>query len=101
MCPMASLFNLIGDPCKSMWNSSVELDLFSSAISKFIFLQILDYFFWITCVLCVFCSLLCWIIMASAPEKAKMSQDEPTKVTITYPADEERWDKDLPVEHGQ
>ena len=25
MCPMASLFNLIGDPCKSMWNSPVEL----------------------------------------------------------------------------
>ena len=34
MCPMTSLFNLIGDPCKSMWNSSVKLDLFSSAIFK-------------------------------------------------------------------
>ena len=29
---MASLFNLIGDPCKSKWNSSVKLDLFSSTI---------------------------------------------------------------------
>ena len=34
MCPMASLFNLIEDPCKSMWNSLVKLDLFSSAIFK-------------------------------------------------------------------
>ena len=25
MCPTASLFNLIEDPCKSMWSSSVEL----------------------------------------------------------------------------
>ena len=98
---MASLFNLIWDPCKSMWNSSVKLDLFSLAIFKFIFLQILDYFFWITCVLCVFCSLLYWIIMASAPKFPKMSQVEPTRVTITYPADEEHWDRDLPVEHGQ
>ena len=37
MCPMTSLFNLIEDPCKSMWNSSVELDLFSSAIFKVLF----------------------------------------------------------------
>ena len=34
MCPMTSLYNLIKDPCKSMWNSSVKLDLFSSAIFK-------------------------------------------------------------------
>ena len=32
MCPMASLFNLIGDPCKSMWNSPMKADLFSSTI---------------------------------------------------------------------
>ena len=55
MCPMASLFNLIEDPCKSMWNSSVKLDLFSSAIFKVHFLLhkfwiILDY-----CLVCVFC----------------------------------------------
>ena len=37
MCPMASLFNLIWDPCKSIWNSSVKLDLFSSAIFKVLF----------------------------------------------------------------
>ena len=34
MCPIASPFDLIEDPCKSMWNSSVEVDLFSSAIFK-------------------------------------------------------------------
>ena len=34
MCPIASLFGLIRDPSKSMWNSSVEADLFSSAIFK-------------------------------------------------------------------
>ena len=34
MCLFTSLFNLIKDPCKSMWNSSVEADLFSSAIFK-------------------------------------------------------------------
>ena len=34
MCPITSLFNLIKDLCKSMWNSSVKLDLFSSAIFK-------------------------------------------------------------------
>ena len=39
--------------------------------------------------------------MASAPKVPKLSQVEPTKVTVTYPADEERWDRDLPVEHGQ
>ena len=39
--------------------------------------------------------------MASAAKKSKPSQDEPTKVTITFPADEEHWDRDLPVEHGQ
>ena len=98
---MASLFNLIWDPCKSTWNSSVKLDLFSSGILKFSFLHILDYFLWIACVLCVFCSLLYWIIMASAPKFPKLSQKEPTRVTITYPADEEYWDRDLPVEHGQ
>ena len=32
MCPMASLFNLFEDPGKSMWNSSVKVDLFSSTI---------------------------------------------------------------------
>ena len=37
MCPMASPFNLIEDPCKSMWNSSVKLDLFSYAIFKVLF----------------------------------------------------------------
>ena len=98
---MTSLINLIGDPCKSMWNSSVKLDLFSSAIFKVHFFNK----YWIISsrllVLCVFCSLLCWIIMASAPKIPKMSQEEPTKVTITYPADEEHWDRDLPVEHGQ
>ena len=39
--------------------------------------------------------------MASAPKVPKLSQEEPTKVTITYPADEEHWDRDLPIEHGQ
>ena len=101
MCPMASLFNLIGDPCKSMWNSSVKLDLFSSAIFKVLFSSYFGLFSLDCCVLCVFCSLLYWIIMASAPKFPKMSQEEPTKVTITYPADEEHWDRDLPIEHGQ
>ena len=32
MCLMASLFNLIEDPCKSKWNSSVKANLFSSTI---------------------------------------------------------------------
>ena len=32
MCPIASLFVLIEGPCKSMWNSPAEADLFSSAI---------------------------------------------------------------------
>ena len=98
---MTSLLNLIWDPCKSMWNSSVKLDLFSSAIFKVLFSANIGLFLWITCVLCVFCSLLYWIIMASAPKIPKLSQVEPTKVTITYPADEEHWDRDLPVEHGQ
>ena len=84
-----------------MWNSSVKLDLFSSAIFKVHFSANIGLFFLITCVLCVFCSLLFWIIMASAPKVPKMSQEEPTRVTITYPADEEHWDRDLPVEHGQ
>ena len=39
--------------------------------------------------------------MASAPKVPKMFQEEPTRVTITYPADEEHWDRDLSVEHGQ
>ena len=39
--------------------------------------------------------------MASAPKVPKMSQVEPTRVTITYPADKTHWDRDLPVEHGQ
>ena len=30
-----------------------------------------------------------WINMASAPKVPKLSQVEPTRVTITYPADEE------------
>ena len=34
MCPTASLLNLFEDPCKSMWSSSVKLDLFSSSIFK-------------------------------------------------------------------
>ena len=55
MCPMTSLFNLIKDPCKSMWNSSVKLDLFSSAIFKVHFssnigLFLLDYLFFM-CIL--------------------------------------------------
>ena len=41
-----------------------------------------------------------WINMASAPKVPKLSQVEPTRVTITYPADEEHWDRDLPPEHG-
>ena len=54
MCPMATLFNLIEDPCKSMWNSSVKLDLFSSAIFKVhlfanIVLFLLDYL----CFMCI------------------------------------------------
>ena len=101
MCPMASLFNLIEDPCKSMWNSSVKLDLFSSAIFKVLFSSYFGLFSLDCCVLCVFCLLLYWIIMASAPKFPKMSQEEPTKVTITYPADEEHSDRDLPIEHGQ
>ena len=48
MCPMASLFDLIEGPCKSIWNSPVEVDLLSSAIFKvplftFQFWIILDY----------------------------------------------------------
>ena len=51
---MASLCNLIWDPCKSIWNSSVKLDLFSSAIFKVHFsanigLFLLDYL----CFMCV------------------------------------------------
>ena len=51
---MTSLINLIGDPCKSMWNSSVKLDLLSSAIVKVHFsvnigLFLLDYL----CFMCV------------------------------------------------
>ena len=39
MCPIVSLFDLIEDPCKSMWNSPVEADLFSSTIlPMFVFL---------------------------------------------------------------
>ena len=45
MCPMASLFNLFEDPCKSMWNSSVKLDLFSSAIFKVLFSSYFGLFF--------------------------------------------------------
>ena len=54
MCSMTSLFDLIEDPCKSMWNSSVKLDLFSSAIFKVhssanIGLFLLDYL----CFMCI------------------------------------------------
>ena len=51
---MASLFNLIGDPCKSMWNSSMKLDLFSSAIFKVLFSSYFGLFSLDCCVLCVF-----------------------------------------------
>ena len=39
--------------------------------------------------------------MASARKKPKTSEDEPTKVTITYLANVEHWERHLPVEHGQ
>ena len=38
--------------------------------------------------------------MAIAPKVPKLSQVEPARVTITNPADEEHWDRDLPPEHG-
>ena len=54
MCPMATLFILIEGPCKSIWNSLVKLDLFSSAIFKIhlsanIGLFLLDYL----CFMCI------------------------------------------------
>ena len=45
MCPMASLFNLIEDPCKSMRNSSVKVNLFSSTIFCAMFVVLFQ--FWI------------------------------------------------------
>ena len=47
MCPIASLFDLIEGPCKSMWNSPAEADLFSSAIFTCVCFDciFLDYFF--------------------------------------------------------
>ena len=60
----------------------------------------MDYFLWIACVCVFFFIVYNWINMASAPKVPKLSQVEPTRVTITYPADEEHWDRDLPPEHG-
>ena len=93
MYPTASPDKLFLDPCKSMWNSPVKVDLFSSAIfqssfSSNIGLFLLDYLCF-----CVFCLFICWNIMASAPKNPKLSQEEPTRVTITYPVDEEQWGK--------
>ena len=34
MCPIASLFDLIEDPCKSMWNSSEEVQFSFDFICK-------------------------------------------------------------------
>ena len=39
--------------------------------------------------------------MASPKKKPKKSGDEPTKVTITYLANVEHWERQLPKEHGQ
>ena len=54
MCPMASLFYLFEDPCKSKWNSSVKLDLFSSAIFKVLFSAYFGLFSLDCLCLCVF-----------------------------------------------
>ena len=59
MCPMATLNKLFLDPCKSNWNSSMKLDLFSSAIFKVhssanIGLFLLDYL----CFMCVLFSII-------------------------------------------
>ena len=50
---MTSLFNLIEDPCKSMRNSSVKLNLFSSTIlAMFVVLfSILDYLVFVSLLL--------------------------------------------------
>ena len=49
---MASLNKLFSDPCKSMWNSSVKLDLFSSAIFKVLFSAYFGLFSLDYCVIC-------------------------------------------------
>ena len=99
---MASLFNLFEDQCKSMWNSSVKLDLFSSAIFKVLFSSYFGLLFsGLLCFMCVLFIIyigLSWLVLLSFLNCLRKSQLE---VTITYPADEEHWDRDLPVEHGQ
>ena len=80
----------------------MKLDLFSSAIFKVLFSSYFGLFSLDCLCLCMFFIVyIYWITMASAPKVPKLSQVEPTRVTITYPADEEHWDRDLPVEHGQ
>ena len=58
-------------------NSPVKVDLFSSAIFKVHFLQILDYFLWITCVCVCFPCLyvgLIWPVLQRNPSYLRMSQ---------------------------
>ena len=102
MCPITSLRKLFWDPCKSMWNSPVEVDLFSSAIFKVAFSCSYFGLFWIASVVPVFLGL----IMATAddPASKKRKKDPlqvPTRVKITYPSDEQHWGRKLPPEHGK
>ena len=79
MCSIASLFDLIEEPCKSMWNSPVEVDLFSSAIFKVHFsanfgLFSQDYLY--LCVVPYFTIGLLWPVQQRSPNHLRMSQPE-------------------------
>ena len=97
---MASLFNLIEDLCKSIWNSSMKADLFSSTIFLCVVFCYLFGLFWIISVSPdLHCS-----EMATAEDppskKRKKDTEPPQKVKITYPSDDQHWGRKLPPEHG-
>ena len=78
MCPMASLFILLWDPCKSMRSSSVKLDLFSSAIFKVLFSAYFGLFSLDCLCLCVFLHCLyiglSWLVLLKFPSCLRKSQ---------------------------
>ena len=85
---MASLFNLIEDPCKSKWNSSVKENLFSSTILAMFFFFFFAFLFWIIYCLCLFFIELDYYFTMSK-DKVKILGSPAT------------WVEDFPINHGK
>ena len=83
MCPITSLFDLIEGPCKSIWSSPAEADLFSSAIFTCV---CFDKFLY----LCLFLSL--WIFSSTF----NMS-----KSRVKILGNPTTWVEDFPINHGK